>query len=169
MLIVDPVKRITISEIRSLHWFQTNLPRYLQILPSTPSATEHGQPPIGDLASLIASDSIPPPESLSQRRGSQDEATEGLDGLMKQAMVDPEREAKKRGWVWTRELGVIDPRIVEELEGKMHGWKSEDIWEALKREGENQVKVAFQLVRDHRRLLLGSMSRLCFVTVWWLR
>lgn len=54
MLIVDPVKRITISEIRSLPWFQTNLPRYLSVQPSTPS-TERG-PPLGDLASLIAAD-----------------------------------------------------------------------------------------------------------------
>jgi carbon catabolite-derepressing protein kinase len=193
MLIVDPVKRITITEIRSLLWFQTNLPRYLQPLPSTPSA-EHAQHPIGDLASLIASDSassnisnvfsstnaVTPSSSLpsgtgggemeaaaaaaelAKRRGSQEEANE----LMKQVMVDPEREANKRGWVWTRELGVIDPKIVEELEGKMHGWKSEDIWEALKREGENQVKVAFQLVRDHRRLLLGSKSGSPFPPRW---
>lgn len=33
MLIVDPVKRITIPEIRQHRWFQTHLPRYLAVSP----------------------------------------------------------------------------------------------------------------------------------------
>jgi len=70
--------------------------------------------------------------------------------------MDPEKEAAKRGWVYTYDLGVIDEKIVEELVDKMQGWKREDIWEALKREGDNQIKVAFQLVRDHRRMLKGG-------------
>ncbi|KAL7411574.1 kinase-like domain-containing protein [Mrakia frigida] len=146
MLIVDPVKRITISEIRQLPWFQTNLPRYLSPHPSTPS-NEHG-PPIGDLATLIANDSneAGSVDANGVRRASQDSSTEGMD---------PEKEAAKRGWVYTYDLGVIDEKIVEELVGKMQGWKREDIWEALKREGDNQIKVAFQLVRDHRRMLKG--------------
>ena len=154
MLIVDPVKRITISEIRQLPWFQMNLPRYLSPHPSTPS-NEHG-PPIGDLATLIANDSNDSNSNLVDangvRRGSQDSSTEGMD---------PEKEAAKRGWVYTYDLGVIDEKIVEELVGKMQGWKREDIWEALKREGDNQIKVAFQLVRDHRRMLKGGESS-CF-------
>ena len=144
MLIVDPVKRITISEIRQLPWFQTNLPRYLCPHPSTPS-NEHG-PPIGDLASLIAQDDpLSSTSSNGNRRGSQ-ESTDGMD---------PEKEAAKRGWVYTYDLGVIDPKIVEELVGKMQGWKRDDLWDALKRDGDNQIKVAFQLVRDHRRMLKG--------------
>lgn len=151
MLIVDPVKRITISEIRSLPWFQTNLPRYLSVQPSTPS-TERG-PPLGDLASLIAADdhstfsssaslattgsSVPP------RRTSQDTT----------APLDPRQEAAKRGWKYTYDLGVIDPKIVEELLVKMQGWTRDELWEALERQGDNQIKVAFQLVRDHRRMM----------------
>ncbi|XP_010528369.1 PREDICTED: SNF1-related protein kinase catalytic subunit alpha KIN11-like isoform X2 [Tarenaya hassleriana] len=33
MLVVDPVKRITIPEIRQHHWFQIHLPRYLTVPP----------------------------------------------------------------------------------------------------------------------------------------
>ncbi|CAG7895501.1 unnamed protein product [Brassica rapa] len=33
MLVVDPVKRITIPEIRQHRWFQTHLPRYLAVAP----------------------------------------------------------------------------------------------------------------------------------------
>ncbi|KAL8457509.1 hypothetical protein ACS0TY_035392 [Phlomoides rotata] len=39
MLIVDPMKRITTSEIRQHHWFNVNLPRYLAVTP--PNAMEH--------------------------------------------------------------------------------------------------------------------------------
>ncbi|KAG2283813.1 hypothetical protein Bca52824_055033 [Brassica carinata] len=41
MLIVDPVKRITISEIRQHRWFQTHLPRYLAVAP--PDTVEHAK------------------------------------------------------------------------------------------------------------------------------
>ena len=34
MLVVDPVKRITIPEIRQHRWFQTHLPRYLAVAPT---------------------------------------------------------------------------------------------------------------------------------------
>ena len=35
MLVVDPMKRITIQEIRQNPWFNTNLPEYLCPLPHT--------------------------------------------------------------------------------------------------------------------------------------
>jgi carbon catabolite-derepressing protein kinase len=146
MLIVDPVKRITIAEIRQLPWFQTNLPRYLQPMPFTPSS-ENG-PPIGDLASLIAGDDPLNGANLTQRRGSDSS----------EASLNPEREARKRGWTYTYDLGVIDPKLVHELQGKMAGWQVDDIWDALKKEGDNQVKVAFQLIRDHRRMLHDGLS-----------
>ncbi|WFD36588.1 non-specific serine/threonine protein kinase [Malassezia cuniculi] len=40
MLVVDPVKRITIAEIRQLPWFSAGLPSYLAPLPVTPSTEE---------------------------------------------------------------------------------------------------------------------------------
>jgi carbon catabolite-derepressing protein kinase len=33
MLVVDPLKRITIPEIRKMKWFEENLPAYLHPLP----------------------------------------------------------------------------------------------------------------------------------------
>lgn len=40
MLVVDPVKRITIAEIRQLPWFYTSLPAYLAPLPNSPALEE---------------------------------------------------------------------------------------------------------------------------------
>ncbi|KAD4385343.1 hypothetical protein R6Q59_010393 [Mikania micrantha] len=39
MLVVDPMKRITIAELREHHWFKSQLPRYLAV--PAPDATEH--------------------------------------------------------------------------------------------------------------------------------
>ncbi|XP_059640834.1 SNF1-related protein kinase catalytic subunit alpha KIN10-like isoform X2 [Cornus florida] len=39
MLVVDPMKRITIPEIRQHHWFKVHLPRYLAVPP--PDAMQH--------------------------------------------------------------------------------------------------------------------------------
>lgn len=39
MLIVDPLKRITIPQIRQHHWFKAHLPRYLAVPP--PDAMQH--------------------------------------------------------------------------------------------------------------------------------
>ncbi|CED85333.1 pkinase-domain-containing protein [Phaffia rhodozyma] len=146
MLIVDPMKRITISEIRQLPWFQINLPRYLQYLPPTPShelsQDEANRPLIGALTSLIREDPV------RSRRGSESSEIPCL--------IDPAQEADKRGLVYTYDLGIIDPKTVEALKEKMTGWEMEDLWEALKRPGDNQIKIAFQLVRDHQRLLKGA-------------
>ena len=38
MLIVDPLKRITIAEIRAHPWFRTKLPLYLSVPPSVAEA-----------------------------------------------------------------------------------------------------------------------------------
>ena len=47
MLVVDPVKRITIAEIRQHPWFNRDLPAYLRPLPLTP-ALEYQQYPLGE-------------------------------------------------------------------------------------------------------------------------
>ncbi len=48
MLIVDPVKRITVPEIIQHPFFQTDLPRYLSPLPPKPG------PVLGTLSSLVS-------------------------------------------------------------------------------------------------------------------
>ncbi|KAI8636226.1 kinase-like domain-containing protein [Parasitella parasitica] len=91
MLIVDPLKRITIQEIRKNPWFNKNLPAYLRPLPNT-------------------------------------EESENL---------------------------LIDDDLVFELSKKM-GYSTRVIQKALSEADNNQFKVAYQLVVDHKRLLQDS-------------
>ncbi|KAI8388797.1 kinase-like domain-containing protein [Radiomyces spectabilis] len=91
MLVVDPMKRISIQEIRQNPWFNTNLPAYLRPLPNTEA------------------DSCLP----------------------------------------------IDDDIIDELSKKMN-YPSEVIHRALQEPENNQFKVAYQLVIDHKRLLRDS-------------
>ncbi|KAI8136792.1 kinase-like domain-containing protein [Fennellomyces sp. T-0311] len=91
MLVVDPMKRITIQDIRQNPWFNTNLPEYLCPLPHTEEELCH----------------------------------------------------------------PIDDGIVMELSQKM-GYPDVKIHQALEAPGNNQFKVAYQLVIDHKRMLKDS-------------
>ncbi|CAO3610270.1 unnamed protein product [Mucor hiemalis] len=91
MLVVDPLKRITIQEIRKNPWFNKNLPAYLRPLPNTEES--------GNL--------------------------------------------------------LIDDDLVFELSKKM-GYSTSVIQKALSEPDNNQFKVAYQLVVDHKRLLQDS-------------
>ncbi|GAN07463.1 pkinase-domain-containing protein [Mucor ambiguus] len=91
MLVVDPLKRITIQEIRKNPWFNKNLPAYLRPLPNTEES--------GNL--------------------------------------------------------LIDDDLVFELSKKM-GYSTQVIQKALSEHDNNQFKVAYQLVVDHKRLLQDS-------------
>ncbi|KAL0075912.1 kinase-like domain-containing protein [Phycomyces blakesleeanus] len=91
MLVVDPMKRITIAEIRQNPWFLKNLPDYLQPLPTTEE--DRCQP--------------------------------------------------------------IDEELVSEMSKRM-GYTKEAIQKALNGSDNNQFKVAYQLVLDHKRMLKDS-------------
>ncbi|OZJ04257.1 hypothetical protein BZG36_02464, partial [Bifiguratus adelaidae] len=92
MLVVDPLKRITIQEIRRQNpWFNVGLPDYLGPLPDTND--------------------------------------------------DP--------------FSVVDEGIVEELHKKM-GFSTATVRRALEERDNNQIKVAYQLVVDHKRMLNGT-------------
>lgn len=91
MLVVDPLKRITIHEIRQNPWFNVGLPEYLRPLPDTA-------------------------ETLTQE---------------------------------------IDESILSELSKKM-GYSRETIYKALSEPDNNQIKVAYQLVVDHHRMIKES-------------
>ncbi|CAO0801897.1 unnamed protein product [Mucor circinelloides] len=91
MLVVDPLKRITIQEIRKNPWFNKNLPAYLRPLPNTEES--------GNI--------------------------------------------------------LIDDDLVFELSKKM-GYSTQVIQKALSEPDNNQFKVAYQLVVDHKRLLQDS-------------
>ncbi|TPX61866.1 hypothetical protein PhCBS80983_g00847 [Powellomyces hirtus] len=90
MLIVDPLKRATITQIRQLEWFQKGLPDYLHPLPDITRAPE----------------------------------------------------------------GDVDDTIAAEIAKKM-GFTQETVLTALKEVDNNQIKVAYELVLDHRRMLAG--------------
>ncbi|KAJ9101974.1 hypothetical protein QFC20_005123 [Naganishia adeliensis] len=130
MLVVDPVKRITIPQIRELPWFQENLPQYLQPLPATPLLERPGE-----LNNLLDVPTGP--------GGCVDDETQ-------------QKIAEAKGLEWTKDLGIIEPQIVDELCEKMAGFSRADVWDALKKEKDNQIKVAYQLVRDHKRMLQDS-------------
>ncbi|GJJ72058.1 5'-AMP-activated protein kinase, catalytic alpha subunit [Entomortierella parvispora] len=89
MLVVDPLKRITIAEIRKNAWFNVGLPDYLQPLP----------------------------------QGSADDS-----------------------------LCNLQEDIITELMKKMN-FSRETIVQALEERQNNQIKVAYQLVVDHRRMI----------------
>ncbi|TIB34548.1 hypothetical protein E3P84_01761 [Wallemia ichthyophaga] len=114
MLIVDPVKRITIPEIRDLPWFKVSLPKYLEPLPPTTPSNEKEEPP------------VPLPENDAQ--------------------VSPD-------------LGPIDRSIVNDLVEKMGPFDISQIINELKSSHDNQFKVAYQLVRDQKRMVETAGDR----------
>nr|XP_019047640.1 CAMK/CAMKL/AMPK protein kinase [Kwoniella bestiolae CBS 10118]OCF26570.1 CAMK/CAMKL/AMPK protein kinase [Kwoniella bestiolae CBS 10118] len=126
MLEVDPLKRATIDEIRQMPFFQENLPRYLEPLPEM---DRYPALPMDDMTTLL---------------------------LINEGQADPKKVAEAKGMVFTEDLGIIDPDIVEELLEKISTYTEPMVWDALQRDGDNQVKVAYQLVRDHRRILKDS-------------
>ena len=123
MLHVDPLKRATIAEIRSMPFFQENLPRYLQPLPEV---ERHLTLPMDDLHTLL---------------------------LINEGQADPRKVAEAKGMIFTDDLGIIDPEIVAELLEKISTYTDVMVWDLLQRDGDNQVKVAYQLVRDHKRIV----------------
>lgn len=123
MLTVDPLKRATIDEIRDMPFFQENLPRYLQPLPEM---DRFPSLPMDDLSTIL---------------------------LINEGQADPRKVAEAKGLVYTEDLGVIDPEIVDELLQRISTYTPEIVWEMLRTKGDNQVKVAYQLVRDHKRIV----------------
>jgi carbon catabolite-derepressing protein kinase len=130
MLHVDPLKRATISEIRTMPFFQENLPRYLQPLPEV---DQYPTLPMDDLSTLL---------------------------LINEGQADPRKVAEAKGLVFVEDLGVIDPEIVEELLDRISTYTPEMVWGLLQKDGDNQVKVAYQLVRDHKRIVKDCEYRL---------
>jgi carbon catabolite-derepressing protein kinase len=147
MLVVDPVKRITTAGIRQSAWFQRDLPQYLQPLPQTPGLERPGQGGgQGEDASGLLG------QGGSGVANTVDGTTSAPDDQVNKADADTQNQ----GLVYVPDLGVVEPRIVDELCEKMAGFDRNSIWDALKREGDNQIKVAYQLVRDHKRMLQDS-------------
>lgn len=131
MLCVDPVKRAHISEIRNTPFFQQDLPRYLEPLSEIDT---YPTLPMDDMATLL---------------------------LINEGQADPKKVAAAKGMIFSEDLGIIDPKIVAELLERISTYTEAMVWAAMQETGDNQVKVAYQLVRDHKRIIrdckLGSM------------
>jgi hypothetical protein len=84
--------------------------------------------------------------------------------MINEGQTDPKKVAADKGLIFTEDLGIIDPNIVAELVGKISSYTSNSVWEALQMEGENQIKIAYQLVRDHKRILRTSQHH--FLEHW---
>ncbi|KAI9031179.1 kinase-like domain-containing protein [Hyaloraphidium curvatum] len=93
MLVVDPLKRITIAEIRQLEWFNIGLPEYL--LPVPLELMDHPAP--------------------------------------------------------------VDKTIVEDL-GKRMGLPMDTLYRALRETVNNQVKVSYQLIADHKQMVADAAA-----------
>lgn len=131
-------------------FFQEDLPRYLQPLPEV---EQYPTLPMDDLSTLL---------------------------LINEGQADPRKVAEAKGLIFSEDLGIIDPEIVEELLERISTYTPEMVWALLQKNGDNQVKVAYQLVRDHKRivkdcewgrmaLLLASPRRALTFSDAWLR
>ncbi|WFD32209.1 non-specific serine/threonine protein kinase [Malassezia sp. CBS 17886] len=140
MLVVDPVKRITIAEIRALPWFNVSLPSYLRTFPMTPSVEEKRF----QLEAPIMDDTLTTSEA------------EPLEAAPKESPplrpVDPT--------MYSTELGEIDPLLLDELLSKVQGFSRESVLELLRASNTNQMKVAYHLVRDYHKMLEMANSML---------
>lgn len=139
MLVVDPVKRITIPDIMQLPWFNVDLPAYLRPFPATPSVEEKQcalyRAPVMD--DTLGTEHIDDPSAVQPKEAGP---------LPDPSMVSPD-------------LGIIDPLILEELLGKVEGLSRSNVLEMLRAPNTNQIKVAYHLCRDYHRTL-DTMSNM---------
>lgn len=61
----------------------------------------------------------------------------------------------KRRREWVDQLGVVDQEIVDDLCGKIAGLKSDDVWAKLKEGHDRELRIAYQLCRDNKRMVEG--------------
>ena len=146
MLLVDSNKRIKLHEIRQLPWFQKDLPSYLFAAPG--------------------------PSSSAQSAEDDEPSSPTVDEPSAATWTDPTpatvSEGRRREWV--DGLGVVDQEIVDDLCAKIEGLDEEKVWKSLKatasmtveeRKGDNegnQVRIAYQLCRDNKRMVEGCLS-----------
>lgn len=128
MLLVDSNKRIKLHEIRQLPWFQKDLPSYL-FAPSPSAAVDSDSVEEGDS-----------PTTSTQPLWSPEEEKDGIAG-------------RRREWV--DGLGVVDQEIVDDLCGKIPALSSEAVWTGLQSGSDKELRIAYQLCRDNKRMVEG--------------
>ncbi|KAG0146663.1 hypothetical protein CROQUDRAFT_657004 [Cronartium quercuum f. sp. fusiforme G11] len=126
MLVVDVNKRITISEIRKLDWFNHDLPEYLKPASQPPNTS----PDDSRKSSLSeSSDNAPSPHDL--------EDTRSIDS----------NEIHIPG------LGILDPRVISDLCNLIgDGITPDDLYNILVNDLDKNIKISYQLARDYRRM-----------------
>ncbi|GAA6013598.1 hypothetical protein JCM11491_002720 [Sporobolomyces phaffii] len=162
MLTVDSNKRIKLHEIRQLAWFQKDLPSYL--FPPTHFSTDDDDGGDGEGHSRAGENGHG--GAGTDDGGSKTPSSESdLDLLTPSAVKSaaeayhiegggPEHEGRRREWV--EGLGVVDQEIVDDLCGKIKELSSDEVWAKLKEGGDRELRIAYQLCRDNKRMMEGS-------------
>lgn len=162
MLLVDSNKRIKLHEIRQLPWFQKDLPPYLFPGPTSPAAEEDNHEGTGEGG---ASPSLPVAGAgAGAGAGANGTGAAGGGGVggsqhaHSHSLWSPEEEKEglaNRRREWVDGLGVVDQEIVDDLCGKIEGLRSDDVWAALQTGGDKELRIAYQLCRDNKRMVEG--------------
>jgi len=160
MLTVDSNKRIKLHEIRQLPWFQKDLPAYL--FPPTQFSTnddgdasgsregQGGESDLGDGSRTPSSEgdmNMLTPSTVKSAALGESYHIEG---------GGPEHEGRRREWV--EGLGVVDQEIVDDLCEKIKELNSDEVWSKLKEGGDRELRIAYQLCRDNKRMMEGCKS-----------
>lgn len=169
MLTVDSNKRIKLHEIRQLAWFQKDLPAYL-FPPTQFSTNDDGDDNVsGSRGEGLGGEGG---ESDLGDGGSRTPSSEGDLNLLTPSTVKsaalgesyhiegggPEHEGRRREWV--EGLGVVDQEIVDDLCDKIKELNSDEVWSKLKEGGDRELRIAYQLCRDNKRMMEGCKSSL---------
>lgn len=147
MLVVDSNRRIKISEIRQMEWFQEDLPHYL----AAPSLQQQEKKDRdrnrkGEADSTAGSqDTSPAPTG----DGSLGPSEAGSDATAQSDMSEETR--RKKGEI-IKDVGLVDQAGVLELCSKIPGLSPDDVWESLRTGRDRELRVAYQLIRDSKSI-----------------
>ncbi|KAJ8296763.1 Carbon catabolite-derepressing protein kinase [Rhodotorula toruloides] len=171
MLTVDSNKRIKLHEIRQLPWFQKDLPAYLfpplsQLARGDGTSDggaegkhqyEHVEHPFGHQGpgseaggSSVGDEGSEPKTPTGNEPGAMGPLTP-VPQLGSTPVGDHQRRRE-----WVEGLGVVDQEIVDDLCGKIPELTSEEVWAKLKEGGDRELRIAYQLCRDNKRMVEGS-------------
>lgn len=104
-----------------------------------------------NLPSYLFAPAVTPPPLDTDEAPSSDSSTPEPE-----APADDGKSGRRREWV--EGLGIVDEEIVEDLCGKIEGLTSEDVWTTLKAGGDKELRIAYQLCRDNKRMVEGCES-----------
>lgn len=144
MLVVDSNRRIKISEIRQMEWFQEDLPHYLaapSLQQQERKDRDRNRKP--EIDSAGASQDASPAPTADGSQGPSEGGSEQSD--------ISEETRKKKGEV-IKDVGFVDQAGVLELCSKIPGLSPDDVWESLRTGRDRELRVAYQLIRDSKSI-----------------